>query len=545
MKHRGGAKDGVPATGEPVARKRSPNALAVTYVSDNLKRMTVVEENGATSGVGLLATYAYDDLGFRTQTSRAGSVTTASEDGAGRLINMAHTLQGAGVSVSCAFNYTAANQLHANTAATNALYENPGSGITSTACTANGLNQYSAVAGTGFTYDARANLTSTRAATYTYDLENHLLTASGPTPVTLTYDPLGRLQTSTASGATTNFLYDGAMLAGEYDGSGNILRRYVAGASGLDPVVWYEGAGVTNRRWLNTDRLGSVIAWSDQAGNLGANAARGYDAYGNPSNWTGSRFAYTGQTAIPEAQLRFYRARVYAPAIGRFLQTDPIGYASNVNAYAYVNGDPVSGTDPSGMSCADVTVFSGEKGPGPTGIAGVNVCAQGGGADPTGSDIGGGSTGTPGDGGGKGDKPPKTPKDTPQDDKNKQYCDKLNGDVSDTEGNLSSCEAGSWRWNSPDALNFDLERAKAILAEDSPLGYAGGGIGAASAAAAAGKGGLAELAGSRPNTLIGLTVGLFGLANQQDAEMRQNQIDALNARLAQLRAQQAGVCHAH
>jgi hypothetical protein len=55
---------------------------------------------------------------------------------------------------------------------------------------------------------------------------------------------------------------------------------------------------------------------------------------------------------IPEAQLFYYKARVYDAVMGRFLQTDPVGYASDLNPYAYVGNDPVNWDDPSGMVSA-------------------------------------------------------------------------------------------------------------------------------------------------------------------------------------------------
>ena len=221
----------------------------------------------------------------------------------------------------------------------------------------NCLNQYGWVLDNdhnNFWYDDNGNMTANGLQFIfpSYDCENRLkdVWVYGGATVIYKYDYLGRLvKRSVVHGTTSKYVYDGDQIIAEYDGSNNLVRKFVYGAGIDEPVCMIVGSSTY---YYHYDGLGSVIALSNAGKQIVEQYS--YDVFGTPNTTSsvGNPYMFTGRQYDAQSSLYYYRARFYSPVLGRFLQPDPIGYVDGLNLYTYVGNNPLNWIDPFGLQKA-------------------------------------------------------------------------------------------------------------------------------------------------------------------------------------------------
>jgi RHS repeat-associated protein len=203
----------------------------------------------------------------------------------------------------------------------------------------------------GFKYDANGNLIEDDRHTYQWDAENRLIgigyKAAPQKKTEFKYDGKGRrvatIETNGTNRTETRHAWCGDKIC-------------AARNEKDEPVAYYFDEGVyrpqdkNKKAYYAKDRLGSVRDVLDERGK--SIARYDYDPYGQfivqPEK--APEFGYAGMRYHAASGLYLTKYRAYDPQTARWLSRDPIEEAGGINLYGYVGGNPISHTDPLGLT---------------------------------------------------------------------------------------------------------------------------------------------------------------------------------------------------
>jgi len=332
-----------------ILEKALPNGAKTQYSYDGASELTQILYKDSTGVTFRTLSQAFDSRGLvASKTDSSEGVSSFNYDKLGQLVSMTHPVIGL---VTFALDQLG-NRTQVNTGATPENYAT------------NTLNEYTTAGTESFQYDLDGNMlerldSSTSLKTqYQYNVKNQLTKVTMPdgTTVTFAYDVLGRRISKTVGSITTRFLWDGSELLAELDGTGKLLKSYVHGPE-VDEVLYQTDYIKNETLFFHLDNLQSAVALTDVTGQVKESYT--YDPYGNLTSskdklgnnvpLPSTRILYTGREFDFETGLYFNRARYYDPSLGRFINADPKGYAAGLNLYTYVQNNPLSFRDPSGL----------------------------------------------------------------------------------------------------------------------------------------------------------------------------------------------------
>jgi len=177
------------------------------------------------------------------------------------------------------------------------------------------------------------------------------------------YEPLGRLYRP-CENAATPLAYDGHNVVRTGSDQATSAFTIVHGPGVDDPLIGFTPSGQSTLPfyfYYLTDGQGRQLAVGDtnscdlKQTSCSPNGSNTYGApqfggmyAGGTTNAYGFGAARDSNDQAPD--LSFFRNRFYDQKTGRWTQEDPMGIAGGLNLYAYVGNDPVSYTDPFGLT---------------------------------------------------------------------------------------------------------------------------------------------------------------------------------------------------
>ncbi|MEO1644400.1 MAG: RHS repeat-associated core domain-containing protein [Chloroflexota bacterium] len=209
------------------------------------------------------------------------------------------------------------------------------------------------------TYDPNGNLTNDGGDAYTWDRANRMLSVG---TTSYAYDGASKRIQQTVGSVVTDYLNDTqpGLTKLLVQTTGSDTERFVHARRGIHGSE--DNAG--NWHYYAQDGLGSVRGVVSDV--TAVQASQSYDPYGDPLGSYGDGFGFTGEQTDANGQV-YLRARYYNPEMGMFSALDQLegvlATPSSLNRYAYVQGNPINFTDPSGLQL-DNPLHSMEEGAG-------------------------------------------------------------------------------------------------------------------------------------------------------------------------------------
>lgn len=220
-------------------------------------------------------------------------------------------------------------------------------------------HRLASVAGAARSYDLAGNVLSIDGGErdFSYNAANRMsaVRINGTLAAEFRYNELGQQTTRSTQGDVSRLVYDERGLwLGSYDKANRASQQVIwldelpVGVSEGGSLLYVEPDHLeTPRAVVNPVRDAVVWTWNLKGEAFGTTAPN------EDPDLDGTKFDFSlrlpGQRYDASTALNQNHFRDYDASSGRYIQSDPIGLAGSISTYGYVDGDPMSRIDPTGL----------------------------------------------------------------------------------------------------------------------------------------------------------------------------------------------------